>query len=653
MVRFVLALIFFLLQCWQLPAQSLTTGRVNYGLHVPINVKFNNSSGDPNSWIGLYKSDVLDGAYTEYQYIEGKKDGEISFKGEYNPGLYNFRLFKDNGYSKIATSRTIMIRQGMIVDPAFATDGFFSWNASSGSLYNGAVAAKITKNGKFVVAGQIRTEKRSTNGAEVFDFTVVRLLPDGKPDPTFGQNGRVTIIPKSSYFQIYPTAARVVGVQEDNKIVVGGDVIVAFPDNSLGYLVILVRLLENGEIDPSFGDKGVVLQNFKFDGETNGTASDELKCLEILPDQKILVGGGSIISAAYAPGRPFLGRFLPNGQPDLGFGGVGIVCPLDSIHWRGYIESIILPANQGDGTFYAAASAVMQFGQNYQILYRFNQNGSLDKSFGTGGIVTEHRPGLQNDQTTKKILKNQQGDIVMMGRTANYSYWMTKHNNINGAAVNSFGDNGVTVGDPVTYCADIPAGMVFNRDRIHIAFTDCLRGLGLSRFTPDGQIDQGFGHSIVEKRDPKGNYIEYNTEDFIQADTNRFIMVGTARYYDTPHWETFVAAFKDNPEIITSLADPEISDGIFISRNYPNPCTPSCKIPILLDKSYKVDVTLFDMLGRKIETIFKGNLEAGQHELPISPGLIENYRLKGSFIYTVTVTDGKSKQKESKVFVIE
>lgn len=648
MTRFAIGLILIQLLGYQINAQNVTSSRINYGMHVPLTAKFSNSSGDPYSWIGLYKSDAPDGAYTTYQYIEGKTNGEISFIGDYEPGLYNFRLFRDNGYARIATSGNFLIRNGMVVDPAFATNGFFKWNASSGTLYNSAIAARLTSNGKIVVGGQINTEKRSTNGAEVVDFSVTRLLANGTPDPSFGQNGKVTIVPVSSYFPIYPIAMKAIGVQGDGKIVIGGDVIITFTDNSLSYSVILIRLLENGQLDSSFGDKGVVLYNFKFDGEKNISVSDELKCLEITPDQKILVGGGSLTSAPYAPGRPFIGKFLSNGQPDLSFGGVGFVCPLDSILFRGYIESIVVPASGSSG-YYAAATAAMMFGQNYQILYRFDQNGNLDKSFGTGGLFVEHKPGLLNDQTTKDLVLNPQGNLVLMGRNANYSYWLTAHNSTNGAYASGFGTNDQVIADPVSSCADIPSSMVSDNNRIHVAFTSCLRGIGLSRFFQNGQIDLSFGYSIFENRDAGGNYIEYTVQDFVQADTNKFILVGSARFYDSPHWETFIAAFKDNPEIIVSASGYEKSNRFVISQNYPNPFRDFSTIPMNLNKRCRVEVTLYDLQGRTIGSFYNGVLESGNHEIIITPPS----HLKGSYIYKVALNDGENFYQESRILLIQ
>ncbi|MBK8641674.1 MAG: hypothetical protein IPN15_05445 [Saprospiraceae bacterium] len=93
-------------------------------------------------------------------------------------------------------------------------------------------------------------------------------------------------------------------LQVDGKIILGGDFIVTYSDNSLGYEIGLVRLNSNGQMDQTFGDKGLVIQSFRHDGETPSQLADELKCLEVTSDNKILIGGGSISSAPFSPGRP-------------------------------------------------------------------------------------------------------------------------------------------------------------------------------------------------------------------------------------------------------------------------------------------------------------------------------------------------------------
>lgn len=57
----------------------------------------------------------------------------------------------------------------------------------------------------------------------------------------------------------------------------------------------------------------------------------------------------------------------------------------------------------------------------------------------------------------------------------------------------------------------------------------------------------------------------------------------------------------------------EIPNAYLLSQNYPNPFNPSTNIKFALPVSGIVKLTLFDMLGREIETLVNGNLSAGTY----------------------------------------
>jgi hypothetical protein len=50
---------------------------------------------------------------------------------------------------------------------------------------------------------------------------------------------------------------------------------------------------------------------------------------------------------------------------------------------------------------------------------------------------------------------------------------------------------------------------------------------------------------------------------------------------------------------------------------FPNPCNASTMLSILLPTASDVTLSLCDLLGRKIETLISGHLEAGSYRVPI------------------------------------
>lgn len=56
---------------------------------------------------------------------------------------------------------------------------------------------------------------------------------------------------------------------------------------------------------------------------------------------------------------------------------------------------------------------------------------------------------------------------------------------------------------------------------------------------------------------------------------------------------------------------------VTLSPNYPNPTTFSTRIAFSLDETADVRLTISDVLGRSVQTIFNGTAEAGNHELEL------------------------------------
>ena len=131
------------------------------------------------------------------------------------------------------------------------------------------------------------------------DFALARYTSDGRLDPYFGAQGKVT----TDFFYNGQDAIHTLAIQGDQKIIVAGET----ASGSGSSRVALARYSVFGELDISFGGTGKVSGG-------NGSA------------RAVIIQGSDRIVAAGDNGADFtLSRLLPNGSPDTSFGTNGNV----------------------------------------------------------------------------------------------------------------------------------------------------------------------------------------------------------------------------------------------------------------------------------------------------------------------------------------
>jgi uncharacterized delta-60 repeat protein len=190
------------------------------------------------------------------------------------------------------------------------------------------------------------------------------------------------------------SGAEEIKIQSDGKIVVAG-----YSETASITSFALARYNPDGSLDTSFGIGGKTTTSIEGNNEYANS-------LVIQSDGKIIAAGYSLNQTGTRNDNDFaLVRYNTNGSLDTSFGTGGKVTTAIG---SGY-DNINTIAIQGDGKIVAAG-----YSDNINGIYtdfalvRYNTNGSLDTSFGTGGKVTnEIDPGdgseafsivVQNDQ---------------------------------------------------------------------------------------------------------------------------------------------------------------------------------------------------------------------------------------------------------------
>jgi uncharacterized delta-60 repeat protein len=237
------------------------------------------------------------------------------------------------------------------LDPTFNGIGTAQiQTAKSNDTYVGggyAVAIqKVNVNGitvEKIVAAGIRP---SLNGV-ARDFATMRLNLDGTLDSTFGSGGMVF-----TDFAGLGDQAYAVTVDTDGSIVVGGHAVLGSSNDQMKFA--LVRYTANGQLSSGFGTGGKVTAGLP------GYANSIRKQISIQPDEKIVIGG-YVQPTGLTTGAFAVGRFNPDGSPDVSFGvgGTGIVTTIFSGKLDFGTAGVLL---QSDGKIIAAGNAGTKVG---------------------------------------------------------------------------------------------------------------------------------------------------------------------------------------------------------------------------------------------------------------------------------------------------
>jgi len=213
--------------------------------------------------------------------------------------------------------------------------------------------------------------------------------------------------------------ASALAVQADGKILVGGLTrgIGGPPTNAFA----LVRYKPSGQLDRSFGRRGVVIT------KVSSTQSDAIYGLAVQPDGKIIGAGSSGADIALA-------RYDESGELDTSFGMEGIVTT--RIGTR--LSQANAVAVQPDGKIVVCGTTSYP-DPNFMVA-RYNADGSLDSTFGEGGVALSHLGGRSNEANALILQEN--GRILLAG-TKDFAKLALVRYTTQGTLDQSFGTGGI------------------------------------------------------------------------------------------------------------------------------------------------------------------------------------------------------------------
>lgn len=315
------------------------------------------------------------------------------------------------------------------------------------------------------------------------------LLSGGLLDPTFGTGGLVsnTIGSSSRALAVatYPNA----GTVNDGKVVAVGDAYAGARAMSTSLAVARYNL--NGTLDTSFGGTGSVL-----------AGAGHALAVQIEPDGRVLAAGLS----ASTGGGFLVVRLNTNGTLDTNFGTKGQVTTVISKNSTDVGEAMIL---QPDGKIVVAGVTNPQ-NTSFQdlALVRYNANGSLDTTFGSGGKATTRLASpLASSYTSSQIslaldrgtgIQDPNSGKLVVGASLRTGGAVIARYNASGALDTGFGISSGHPGSVTIAELSNPSVAVQPDDRVAVAgvvtdATTTLAAIGLDRLNADGTIDTSFG----------------------------------------------------------------------------------------------------------------------------------------------------------------
>jgi uncharacterized delta-60 repeat protein len=286
----------------------------------------------------------------------------------------------------------------------------------------------------------------------IFYLSDSRYDPNGNPDSTFDNDGKLTERMLVEGFTIYTSTA----VQQDGKTIAAG---MTWNGNNFDFVI--ARYNTDGTLDSTFNNNGSASIDFGF----SSFRGDRATGVAIQQD-------GRIVAAASGA----LVRYNQNGILDSTF-------DHDGIKYVPFAISSI--AVQGDGKIVAADSAIV----------RYNNDGSIDKTFSEDGI---HNTGF----VVSSVAIQTDAKIVVAGQTTYPYVWTLARFNSDGTPDNSFNEDGRVSTDFADSRINraLPRSVAMQNDgKIVVAGTAFIPNseftesdFALARYNTDGSLDSTF-----------------------------------------------------------------------------------------------------------------------------------------------------------------
>lgn len=489
----------------------------------------------------------------------------------------------------------LLLAQEGFLDQTFGNKGITVTTVLAG---NAEALAVKNVGSKIYVAGFAEV-----NG--VSECVLLRYNSNGNIDLTFGTNGYISYPRGSGVSEI-----RNIDIGKDNTLILSG----WMKDGSKEYAILFKTDLE-GKVDNSFGTNGLA-QIFI----SNSSYAEFRANKTVLTNDKIFIAGPSysgliddIGVACFDLSGKIVDNFGVNGK---------FTYRLTNSVGNHEVDGLIIGK---DGNLIIGGETAFSYNEeNSLFLLKIDQFGKIIESFGNGGVATltlskDVIAGV-NDITFDNLNNIITGGGAFNTDDVDNDYFLSKFSD-KGILDNSFGSNGKTIlsGNDNESVFDLIA-LPDNK----IIAAGSTGGFGsklmISRFLPNGKLDESFGTKGVTKTSfPNANFSGIAS---IDLDDDGNILAGG--FVSETKRKVVLAKYKNNLNV---GIDDNANLGFEICL-YPNPYTSDLS---LLNKNaeYIERIEVYDINGslikiisirnnhKNIELLLNDNFPKGQYFLKI------------------------------------
>ncbi|WP_298223884.1 T9SS type A sorting domain-containing protein [Flavobacterium sp.] len=397
-----------------------------------------------------------------YNYVTAialQPDGKVIVAGTSYNNQFAIARYTSSGY----------------LDTTFDGDGKVITSLGSG-LKSYTQYVSVQADGKIIVAGL----SYPSIPPQEFSFSIAKYNPNGSLDTSFDSDGIVNNTfddAAGTYINL-----NTIVEQPDGKFLVT-------TETGNNFEFVIRRYNASGSDDTSFGNNGKSALFIQDDNKALGIALQQ--------DQKIVVAGTSRSLASIEDVYEFnVVRYSTNGVPDVSFNNDGIIATKFDSSNDLSTKLLIQPNDKiitvGVKKTYPFGTA----GKELISISRTHTDGSLDSTFGTDGKVVSDLG--QDYSKIKNAVLQPDGKILVSCETATFGnpneYFLIRYNN-NGSLDTTFGNNGKTTLGYVTAILPLPNGKIIIASEVYDAQNNLF--LNLKSLNNDGSLDSTFENDLL------------------------------------------------------------------------------------------------------------------------------------------------------------